>query len=114
MAEQIDQLVLAAKQPKLNLDYENVDNSIKTMDASNNKNKDNVNNIAAAKKEKQPIDEDTNATTAVTEFNPELEPLLRDNPRRFVIFPIQYPDIWDMYKKVMKKNFYYDLSFFID
>ncbi|XP_034764686.1 ribonucleoside-diphosphate reductase subunit M2-like isoform X1 [Acipenser ruthenus] len=27
------------------------------------------------------------------------EPLLRENPRRFVIFPIQYQDIWQMYKK---------------
>jgi len=27
------------------------------------------------------------------------EPLLRPNPRRFVILPIQYPDIWQMYKK---------------
>nr|XP_033790981.1 ribonucleoside-diphosphate reductase subunit M2 B isoform X3 [Geotrypetes seraphini] len=27
------------------------------------------------------------------------EPLLRKNPRRFVIFPIQYPDMWRMYKK---------------
>lgn len=27
------------------------------------------------------------------------EPLLRENSRRFVIFPIQYPDIWKMYKK---------------
>lgn len=27
------------------------------------------------------------------------EPLLKDNPRRFVIFPIQYHDIWTMYKK---------------
>lgn len=33
------------------------------------------------------------------EFDPQLEPLLRENPRRFVIFPIQYPDIWQMYKK---------------
>jgi ribonucleoside-diphosphate reductase subunit M2 len=33
------------------------------------------------------------------EFDPQLEPLLRENPRRFVIFPIQYPDIWNMYKK---------------
>lgn len=32
-------------------------------------------------------------------FDPELEPLLRHNPRRFVIFPIQYQDIWDMYKQ---------------
>eukprot|EP00300_Choanocystis_sp_HF-7_P036988 c52965_g1_i1.p1 GENE.c52965_g1_i1~~c52965_g1_i1.p1 ORF type:complete len:351 (-),score=83.80 c52965_g1_i1:121-1173(-) len=27
------------------------------------------------------------------------EPLLRDNPNRFVLFPIQHPQIWDMYKK---------------
>lgn len=39
--------------------------------------------------------EDTKAPT----FDPQLEPLLRENPRRFVIFPIQYPDIWQMYKK---------------
>lgn len=29
----------------------------------------------------------------------EEEPLLKENPRRFVIFPIQYPDIWKMYKQ---------------
>lgn len=29
----------------------------------------------------------------------EVEPLLKENPRRFVIFPIQYHDIWQMYKK---------------
>lgn len=29
----------------------------------------------------------------------EDEPLLKENPRRFVIFPIQYPDIWKMYKQ---------------
>ncbi|KAG6454939.1 ribonucleoside-diphosphate reductase subunit M2 [Manduca sexta] len=33
------------------------------------------------------------------DFDPQKEPLLRENPRRFVIFPIQYPDIWEMYKK---------------
>lgn len=32
-------------------------------------------------------------------FDPSKEPLLRDNPRRFVIFPIEYHDIWQMYKK---------------
>ncbi|XP_059490379.1 ribonucleoside-diphosphate reductase subunit M2 [Neocloeon triangulifer] len=32
-------------------------------------------------------------------FDPQLEPLLRENPGRFVIFPIQYYDIWQMYKK---------------
>ncbi|XP_056642428.1 ribonucleoside-diphosphate reductase subunit M2 [Diorhabda sublineata] len=34
-----------------------------------------------------------------TNFDPELEPLLRENPRRFVIFPIEYPDIWAKYKE---------------
>ncbi|XP_017793551.1 PREDICTED: ribonucleoside-diphosphate reductase subunit M2 B isoform X2 [Habropoda laboriosa] len=34
-----------------------------------------------------------------SEFSPELEPLLKENPRRFVVFPIQWPDIWQMYKK---------------
>uniref|UniRef100_A0A8C6WF20 Ribonucleotide reductase M2 b n=1 Tax=Neogobius melanostomus TaxID=47308 RepID=A0A8C6WF20_9GOBI len=29
----------------------------------------------------------------------EDEPLLKENPRRFVIFPIHYPDIWKMYKQ---------------
>lgn len=27
------------------------------------------------------------------------EPLLKENPRRFVLFPIQYHEIWQMYKK---------------
>ena len=27
------------------------------------------------------------------------EPLLRENPRRFVLLPVQYEDIWKMYKK---------------
>lgn len=27
------------------------------------------------------------------------EPLLRQNKKRFVIFPIQYPDMWKMYKQ---------------
>ena len=29
----------------------------------------------------------------------EDEPLLMPNPRRFVMFPIEYHDIWQMYKK---------------
>merc|ERR1711957_1099330 len=29
----------------------------------------------------------------------ESDPLLMENPRRFVMFPIQYPEVWEMYKK---------------
>lgn len=44
---------------------------------------------------------DFKETTAapVAAFDPQLEPLLKENPNRFVVFPIQWPDIWHMYKK---------------
>ena len=29
----------------------------------------------------------------------EEEPLLKENPNRFVLFPIKYNDMWEMYKK---------------
>merc|ERR1712036_119423 len=29
----------------------------------------------------------------------ESDPLLMDNPHRWVMFPIQYPEVWEMYKK---------------
>ncbi|KAK9531974.1 hypothetical protein VZT92_011362 [Zoarces viviparus] len=43
----------------------------------------------------------SDASEAVKKSSPEEEeePLLKNNPRRFVIFPIRYHDIWQMYKK---------------
>lgn len=39
-------------------------------------------------------------TDQVQETRQQLpEPLLTENPQRFVMFPIQYHDIWTMYKK---------------
>lgn len=35
----------------------------------------------------------------MSQLNLENEPLLKENPGRFVLFPIQYDDIWEMYKK---------------
>ncbi len=34
-------------------------------------------------------------------MNPTIhpEPILKENPNRFVLFPIEHPDIWEMYKK---------------
>jgi ribonucleoside-diphosphate reductase subunit M2 len=29
----------------------------------------------------------------------EVEPILAENPSRFVLFPIKYDSIWEMYKK---------------
>lgn len=59
--------------------------------------------VTAPKHPRFTMDED-NKTTSIAnkktmEFDPEKEPLLKDNPKRFVIFPIQYEDMWAMYKK---------------
>lgn len=40
-------------------------------------------------------------TTDKIKLDVEDEPLLRENPNRFVIFPIKYPDIWEQYKKAV-------------
>jgi len=32
-------------------------------------------------------------------FYPLPEPILQENPNRFVLFPIEHPDIWQMYKQ---------------
>ena len=32
------------------------------------------------------------------------EPLLQENPRRFVMFPIEHSDIWEFYKKAQGKR----------
>jgi ribonucleoside-diphosphate reductase subunit M2 len=39
------------------------------------------------------------ASMAQAEEPMEEEPLLKENPMRFVLFPIKYDDIWRMYKK---------------
>lgn len=45
------------------------------------------------------VEENKITCTDLAKFDPQLEPLLQENPRRFVVFPIKYPDIWQMYKK---------------
>ncbi|XP_076864701.1 ribonucleoside-diphosphate reductase subunit M2 B [Brachyhypopomus gauderio] len=45
------------------------------------------------------VKEHQNGHQDVDPKSTEDEPLLRENRRRFVIFPIQYPDVWKMYKQ---------------
>jgi ribonucleotide reductase beta subunit family protein with ferritin-like domain len=40
-------------------------------------------------------------TTKGNSNSSNVEPLLQENPGRFVLLPITYPDIWEMYKKQM-------------
>jgi len=72
-------------------------------------NKENIitaNNKMALKLEQKmlkPMDHEIEEIKKAKPFTPDTnyedEPLLRENPRRFVLFPIQYPDIWKMYKQ---------------
>ncbi|XP_065759202.1 ribonucleoside-diphosphate reductase subunit M2 B isoform X2 [Muntiacus reevesi] len=50
---------------------------------------------AARPQPEERLSSDTNENEAKSDE----EPLLRKSSRRFVIFPIQYPDIWKMYKQ---------------
>ena len=52
------------------------------------------------------MDNTIKKTTDNIDLNKELdsnisveEPILKENPNRFVLFPIQHSDIWEMYKK---------------
>ena len=36
-------------------------------------------------------------TDDVTTKNLAEEPILKENPNRFVLLPIKYPSVWDMY-----------------
>jgi len=59
-----------------------------------NMNKENKNDAIKSDKTKT-----VKSSKVVEDIKPVDEPLLRENPRRFVIFPIEYQDIWQMYKK---------------
>jgi len=74
-------------------------------------NKLNINKENQVLKPKSINDENTKVTKTespkkvtkpkVSAIDPQSEPLLKDNPSRFVIFPIQFDDIFAMYKKAV-------------
>lgn len=41
---------------------------------------------------------------AINEHDTNDEVLFRENPNRFVVFPIEYPEIWEYYKKMQALN----------
>jgi ribonucleoside-diphosphate reductase subunit M2 len=48
---------------------------------------------------KQAEKEDSKAVTPASKPDVSDEPILQENPQRFVLFPIKYHEIWQMYKK---------------
>lgn len=77
------------------VDKENVHNGVSNVQMKSPM----KNNVLAARNGNLGEEMDVEKSEEIVEFDPQKEPLLRDNPRRFVVFPIQYPDIWQMYKK---------------
>uniref|UniRef100_A0A2K5IBJ2 Ribonucleoside-diphosphate reductase subunit M2 n=1 Tax=Colobus angolensis palliatus TaxID=336983 RepID=A0A2K5IBJ2_COLAP len=55
--------------------------------------------VLASKTARRIFQEPAERKTKAAASGVEDEPLLRENPCRFVIFPIEYHDIWQMYKK---------------
>ncbi|CAH1962012.1 unnamed protein product [Acanthoscelides obtectus] len=80
---------------KENVDVTSLNNAVEKCVLSPNKS-----NVITDKTEK-PLKSKPKIQEEVTDanFDPELEPLLKENPRRFVIFPIQFPEIWAKYKE---------------
>merc|ERR1712128_349860 len=62
-----------------------------------------VKSVLAEKKEKLKVEKKSSLDLYEDKekFDPQKEPLLREDPSRFVIFPINYPDIWRFYKKAV-------------
>ncbi|KAM0303556.1 hypothetical protein HYE67_003630 [Fusarium culmorum] len=71
-------------------------------------------NFGTANKENEPLNQTTDTTELKTKIVEESkkeesktvvskaeedEPILQENPQRFVLFPIKYHEIWQMYKK---------------
>jgi len=71
---------------------------VNSLNIQDKENKPSVGKKDATSPLKQSTQEPQKRVVAV---NKQVEPLLRDNPQRFVIFPIQYADIFQMYKKAV-------------
>ena len=55
--------------------------------------------VLASKTARRTFQEPSEPNPKLSAPSVEDEPLLRENPCRFVIFPIEHHDIWQMYKK---------------
>jgi len=69
--------------------------SIENLSIRDNK----ENDTSTAVKSKVDITRGQNKPVDEEKKDEQIEPLLKENPRRFVILPIQYNAIWQMYKK---------------
>ncbi|CAK7218847.1 Ribonucleotide-diphosphate reductase (RNR), small subunit [Sporothrix curviconia] len=77
-----------------------IESPVKKLDFGD-ANKENI--LAEAKElvknEVKPVVEEKKSAAAAIKAAEADEPLLQENPQRFVLFPIKYHEIWQMYKK---------------
>merc|ERR1712012_415631 len=104
----LDYNMLSAHSPKTTKDLRNIENEMGKASLNDENQSPNVKktilgenkslNIKKidAPQNKKLLEKSLNKTQAELEKE---EPLLRENPRRFVVFPIRYHDIWAFYKK---------------
>jgi ribonucleoside-diphosphate reductase subunit M2 len=58
-----------------------------------------IKDVVKPNETKQAEKEDSKAVTPANKPDVSDEPILQENPQRFVLFPIKYHEIWQMYKK---------------
>ncbi|CAJ0606744.1 unnamed protein product [Cylicocyclus nassatus] len=63
-------------------------------------NKENM-DVIHEEKEKAEVQQEAGDACAAIHYDEREEPLLKENPHRFVIFPLKYHDIWAFYKKAV-------------
>ncbi|SPJ73670.1 probable small subunit of ribonucleotide reductase [Fusarium torulosum] len=94
--------ITPSKQAASGIQNLNMESPVKKLDfgIANKENEPN-NNVDTTQLKTKIVEETKEETKAVvTAKTEELdEPLLQENPQRFVLFPIKYHEIWQMYKK---------------
>ncbi|KAM9703511.1 ribonucleoside-diphosphate reductase subunit M2 isoform 1-T2 [Menidia menidia] len=93
--------MLAARSPLSEKNQNSVSSQMSKMalDKENTPPSLNGTRVLASKAARRIFSEPAPTAAVAGGSGPVEEPLLKENPRRFVVFPIQYHDIWQMYKK---------------
>ncbi|KAM9354630.1 ribonucleoside-diphosphate reductase subunit M2 [Pholidichthys leucotaenia] len=94
--------MLSTRSPLSVKNEQNVSGQMTTMsllDSENTPPSLSSSRVLASKTARRIFDSSPTKVVKSSRSEEETEPLLKENPRRFVIFPIQYHDIWQMYKK---------------
>ncbi|KAI1777915.1 small subunit of ribonucleotide reductase [Hypoxylon cercidicola] len=80
-----------------------MESPVKKLDFSGKENAslDDVDTLANEIESRKPVAKEQEKVVVAPTLKPEEadEPILQENPQRFVLFPIKYHEIWQMYKK---------------